>query len=236
MTYTDVRTLQCVRGCVLEFKETLETMKQSKTASFMNEALLNKKRLDKFCLSYDQLDSCIAECNAESNPITQNIVKMFESFDIICKTRYDEFVTYLPCYAKAKKLTKERCSATCGDPEAFYTDIQAKVKDQMVQSDGEGLINAVNSLMKTTCDYASCHQRCQSQVIIEKCPGQMGEDAAEFMSMFSEQSIKSVSQGLKVVAPQMVIPEDCLSRGEPLSAINRSERNAAVDKEDDEDE
>jgi hypothetical protein len=52
--------------------------------------------------------------------------------------------------------------------------------------------------------------------------------------MFSEQSLKSVSQGLKVVAPQMVIPEDCFSRDEPFSAISRSKRTEPVDKEDDE--
>jgi hypothetical protein len=85
-----------------------------------------------------------------------------------------------------------------------------------------------------TYSYASCHQRCQSLVIIEKCRGQKGQDAAEFISMFSEQSLKSVLRGLKAVAPQMVIPEDCFSRDEPSDAINPAERDEAVDKEDDE--
>jgi len=236
MTYSDLRTLQCVRGCILEFKETMENMKQlqSKSAFIMNDALLNKKRLDKFCQSYNELDSCIAECDPESSPVAQNIVKMFESFDIICKTRYEEFVSYLPCYAKSKRPTKERCTEACGDPETFQTDVQEKMKNQMIQSDSEGLINAVNAMLKTTCDYASCVQRCQSRVIIETCPGEQGQDAAEFMVMFSSQAIKSVSRGLKAVVPQMVIPEDCLTREEPSAAVNRPERITDANEDDDE--
>lgn len=48
MTYSDLRTLQCVRGCVLEFKDTVDYIKQSKSY-FMNDRLFNKKRIEKFC-------------------------------------------------------------------------------------------------------------------------------------------------------------------------------------------
>uniref|UniRef100_A0A914VP55 Uncharacterized protein n=1 Tax=Plectus sambesii TaxID=2011161 RepID=A0A914VP55_9BILA len=49
MTYSDLRTLQCVRGCIGEFNSTLATINRARSTSFMNDALLNKKKLDKFC-------------------------------------------------------------------------------------------------------------------------------------------------------------------------------------------
>uniref|UniRef100_A0A914USA5 Uncharacterized protein n=1 Tax=Plectus sambesii TaxID=2011161 RepID=A0A914USA5_9BILA len=159
---------------------------------------------------------------------------MFEPLDIICKTRYEEFVSYLPCYRKSKAATQVRCSNICGEPEAFYSDMQKKFNTPIMQRNEDGIVSAFNELIQTTCNYASCHHRCQWRVIIEKCPGENGQNAAEFMSSFSEQAIKSVSKGMKAVAPQIVVPDDCLSREDSSPAINRSGRTNSANVIDEE--
>lgn len=70
-------------------------------------------------------------------------------------------------------------------------------------------------------------------MITETCPGEKGQDAAEFMVMFSTQAIKSMSKGLKVIAPQIEIPEDCFAREEPSATLNRPERIVNANKVDD---
>lgn len=216
VTYSDFRALQCSRGCVLEFKDTFEMMKSAKNAYTMN-LFTQKKSVDKFCGTYNELDSCLAECKSSEGSHSDRIepmLQMFDSFDIICKSKKKEFLIYIPCYAKSKRLNEQLCTSKCGDADQFQKEINQKVSTRFLSNlpSRKGIIESVNELMEETCDFASCHQRCQSRIIRKQCPGDKGEKAATFLEMFASNAISRMSNGLQMFAPQIHIPEDCLSR------------------------
>lgn len=49
MTFTDLRILQCARGCIIEFGETLGDMANAENGYFFSETLLDRKKFNHFC-------------------------------------------------------------------------------------------------------------------------------------------------------------------------------------------
>jgi len=214
-THSELRTLRCIGSCVSEFNETIHTMKKLQSETFIHDELLNKPKLDLFCRNYERMDSCMTDCEASSSAVYHALEQMFELFNILCKTRYEEFVSYLPCFSKSKRLVKERCVGGCGDADSK-------------------VFSTANAHLGNLCDFMSCHQLCQTRVLKETCPGETGENAGKFMVTFAEQAIKAATTALKMIAPQIILPEDCLTREGPFPSLNQADEREE-DNEEDED-
>jgi len=233
-THSEFRTLQCVGSCVTEFNGTMQTMKKGQGDILIQDELLDKPKLDEFCRNYERMDSCMRDCDASSSPVYRALEQMFELFNVICKSRYEEFVSYLPCFAKSRKLFQERCTDSCGDAEVFKQNLQAKMRTEITQYAGQPLkqYRTANTLLSNLCDFMSCQQRCQTRVFKETCQGKTGENAGKFMVTFTEQTIKAATTALKMIAPQITIPEGCLTREGPFSSLNQAEQREEDYSED----
>jgi hypothetical protein len=69
-------------------------------------------------------------------------------------------------------------------------------------------------------------------VLKDTCPGEIGENAGKFMVTFVGQAMKAATTVLKMIAPQIILPEDCLTRAGPFPSLNQADDREENNDED----
>jgi hypothetical protein len=69
-------------------------------------------------------------------------------------------------------------------------------------------------------------------VLKETCPGETGENAGKFTVTLFEQVTKLSTTALKMTAPEIILPEDCLTREGPYPSLNQADEREENDDED----
>ncbi|XGW12851.1 hypothetical protein V3C99_013473 [Haemonchus contortus] len=122
-------------------------------------SVVDQRDLELFCLLDRQHSQCVDECG---------YTVQFNLREFVCKKRFKEMASHLPCYARAAPILSRHCRSRCGD----YTPLQHTP------------LGYAQRCRQLLCDHA-----CTNFVLEKVCPPGEGKSAAKFLLEFTRMQV-----------------------------------------------